>query len=139
MRIFFVVLGLLLTNSVMAKIGYAFDNITDVKMRYTEISSLANMLKMLAAGRAEAVLDYKADLEPLMENTGLAKDKYSIVMAVLSSPIYFGFADNPKGIAAKARFEKRFKELYESGEIKKRMESNLGHSKGLTKTLQSWK
>ncbi len=126
-------------KKVMAKIGYAFDTITDVKMKYTEIASLANMLKMMAAGRADAVLDYKADLEPLMEAAGLAKDKYTVVMSVLSSPIYFGFADTPKGIAAKARFEKRFKELYESGEIKKMMEGNLGHSKGLTKTLQSWK
>jgi len=126
-------------KKVMAKIGYAFDAITDVKMKYTEITSLANMLKMMAAGRTDAVLDYKADLEPLMEGAGLAKDKYTIIMSVLSSPIYFGFADNPKGIAAKARFEKRFKALYESGEIKKMMESNLGHSKGLTKSLQSWK
>ncbi|OUS04729.1 hypothetical protein A9Q81_05510 [Gammaproteobacteria bacterium 42_54_T18] len=126
-------------KKVMAKIGYAFDAITDVKMKYTEKVSLANMMKMMAAGRADAVLDYKADLEPLMEGAGLASDKFAIVESVLSSPIYFGFADTPKGIAAKARFEKRFKELYESGEIKKLMESNLGHSKGLTKTLQSWK
>ncbi len=126
-------------KKVMAKIGYAFDAITDVKMKYSEKTSLANMLKMISAGRADAVLDYKADLEPLMEEAGLAKDKYSILEAVLSSPIYFGFADSPKGIAAKARFEKSFKALYESGEIKKMMESNLGHSKGLTKSLQSWK
>ena len=125
-------------KKVMAKIGYAFDTITDVKMKYTEITSLANMLKMMAAGRADAVLDYKADLEPLMEGAGLAKDKYTIIMSVLSSPIYFGFADTPTGKDAKARFEKRFKALYESGEIKKMMESNLGHSKGLTKNLQSW-
>mgnify|MGYP003384344283 CR=1 FL=1 len=126
-------------KSVLAKIGYAFDAITDVKMKYTEKTSLANMLKMMSAGRADAVLDYRADLEPLMEGAGLAKDKYTIIESVLSSPIYFGFADSPKGNAAKARFEKRFKELYESGDIKKMMQSNLGHSKGLTKTLRSWK
>ncbi|MBV1919559.1 MAG: transporter substrate-binding domain-containing protein [Pseudomonadales bacterium] len=126
-------------KAVLAKIGYAFDAITDVKMKYTEKTALANMLKMVSAGRADAVLDYKAGLEPLMEGAGLAKDKYTIIESVLSSPIYFGFADTPKGIAAKATFEKRFKELYESGDIKKMMESNLGHSKGLTKTLQSWK
>ena len=126
-------------KAVLAKIGYAFDAITDVKMKYTEKTSLANMLKMMSVGRADAVLDYKADLEPLMKGAGLAKDKYTIIESVLSSPIYFGFADSPKGIAAKARFEKRFKELYESGDIKKMMQSNLGHSKGLTKTLRSWK
>lgn len=124
---------------VLARISYAYDALTDVKMHYSERASLVSMLKMIAVGRADAILDYKADLEPMMKQAGLAEDKFSILRSVLSAPVYFGFADTPKGIAAKIRFEKRFKTLYKSGEIKKMMESNLGHSKGLPKTLQSWK
>lgn len=131
-------MGTLEGKVVLAKIGYAFDAITDVKMNYTEKSTLAGMVKMLSAGRATAVLDYKDDLEPLIKSAGLDKQGYTIIRSVLSSPIFFGFADNVKGKALKARFEKRFQTLYESGEIKKLMESNLGHSNGLTKKLQSW-
>jgi len=124
---------------VLARISYAYDALTEVKMHYSERASLISMLKMMAVGRADAILDYKADLEPLMKQAGLAEDKFSILRSVLSAPIYFGFADTPKGIAAKTRFEKRFKTLYENGDIKKMMQNNLGHSKGLPKTLQSWK
>ena len=124
---------------VLAKIGYAFDSITDVKMQYVEKSSLKGMIKMLSVGRATGVLDYKADLKPLVQESGLDKKGYEIINSVLSSPIYFGFADNDKSQALKLQFEKRFKELYEKGEIKRLMESNLGSSDGLTKKLQSWK
>lgn len=123
---------------VLAKIGYAFDDITDVKMNYSEKSSLEGMIKMLSVGRAEGVLDYEADLMPLVRKAGLDKKGYKVIKSVLSSPIYFAFADNAKGEALKARFEKRFKEMYEAGEIKGLMESNLGNSNGLTEKLQSW-
>jgi ABC-type amino acid transport substrate-binding protein len=123
---------------VLAKIGYGFDDITDVKMKYLEVSSLKGMIKMLSMGRAAGVLDYQADLEPLMQEIGLDKNGYQIITSALSSPIYFGFADNDRSQELKKRFDQRFKEMYNSGEIKRLMESNLGHSKGLTTELQSW-
>lgn len=123
---------------VLAKIGYAFDDITDVKMKYAEKSSLEGMVKMLSAGRAAGVLDYQADLRPLVKKEGLDKQGYTIIESVLSSPIYFGFADNPKANLLKSRFENSFKDLYESGELKRLMEKNLGNSKGLPETLKSW-
>lgn len=124
---------------VLAKIGYSFDDITDVKMKYSEKASLEGMIKMLSVGRAVGILDYKADLEPLVKKTGLDKEGYTIITSVLSSPIYFGFADNPRSQGLKKRFEKGFKVLFESGEVKRLMESSLGNSNGLTETLQSWK
>ena len=123
---------------VLAKIGYGFDDITDVKMKYAEISSLKGMIKMLSMGRAAGVLDYRADLEPLMQEVGLDSDGYKIISSALSSPIYFGFADNDRSQKLKQRFDQRFKEMYDSGEIKRLMERNLGNSKGLTTELRSW-
>lgn len=124
---------------VLAKIGYAFDDITDVKMKYAEKSSLEGMVKMLSVGRAVGVLDYQADLLPLVKKEGLDKRGYTIIQSVLSSPIYFGFADNSKAEVLKTRFENGFKDLYSSGEIKRLMDKNLGNSKGLTDSLKSWR
>lgn len=123
---------------VLAKIGYAFDDVTGVKMKYAEKSSLEGMVKMLSVGRADGILDYKADLLPFVKNEGLDKKGYHIIESVLSSPIYFGFADTAKAAKLKARFEKGFEALYHSGEVKRLMDKNLGSSKGLTENLESW-
>jgi polar amino acid transport system substrate-binding protein len=114
-------------KKVVAKIDYAFDTITDVKMHYSEKRDLTNMLKMLQNGRVDAVLDYKADITTAQENLKFTP-KYVVKNAILSSPVYFVFANTVKGKALKLRFDTKVQELIESGALKQMMLKNTGSS-----------
>lgn len=120
-------------KNVVAKIDYSFDTITDVKMNYSEKASIASMVKMLQAGRVDAVLDYEADLKPVMKAEKLG-DEYKLIKSVMGSPIYFGFSSDAKGKQYLARFNQKYKELWDSKKIHEIMEENVGETGSLPKS-----
>ncbi|MDN3578475.1 transporter substrate-binding domain-containing protein [Chitinimonas viridis] len=102
-----------------AQIGYAFTEYApDIRMDYQEKTSLSAMLEMLAANRLDVVLDYEAEMKPL-----LAKQSRQVGIvikpAVLTKPLYFGFVDKPRGKQLKARFDAELTKLKQSGELKR--------------------
>lgn len=117
-------------KNVVAKIGYEFDAITDVKMDYSEKANLLSMLKMLGAGRVDAVLDYEADITPALEEAGLGPE-FKIINAVIGSDIFFGFSATPKGKKLQQQFNERFIVLWDKKVIHKLMEKNVGSAGSL--------
>lgn len=117
-------------KNVVAKIGYEFDAITDVKMDYSEKANLLSMLKMLGAGRVDAVLDYEADITPALEEAGLGSE-FKIINAVIGSDIFFGFSATPKGKELQKQFNERFIKLWDKKVIHQLMEKNVGSAGSL--------
>ncbi len=101
-------------KNVVAKIGYAFDGYFDVPVNYKEKPQLLGMMKMLKAGRVDAVLDYYDDMKNNWDKAGL-DDSYTIVRAVIINKAYFAFADKSKGL--KDHFLKVYPGLVKSGKI----------------------
>lgn len=122
-------------KNVVAKIGYGFDAITDVKMNYSEKSSLESMVKMLQAGRADAVLDYEEDLKPIISKVKLGSD-YVLKKSVMGSDIYFGFSNDVRGIKYLERFNAEFKKLWDTKKIHELMAKNVGETGSLPETQE---
>ncbi len=101
-------------KNVVAKIGYNFGSVFEVPVHYEEKTQLLGMMKMLGAGRVDAVLDYKSDIKKLWDKSGLG-DNYSIIERVIEKNAYYAFSDrNP---AFKEHFLKVFPPLVQSGKI----------------------
>lgn len=90
---------------VVAKIGYNFEDVFEVPVYYKEKAHLFAMMKMLKAGRVDAVLDYKNDLKKLWDKSGL-NDDYVIVERVIVKNAYYAFADRSHAL------KKHFLEVY---------------------------
>lgn len=101
-------------KTVVAKVGYAFANAFDVPIHYSEKSSLVAMLRMLGAGRVDAVLDYQADLRKVWDRAGL-NDNFTILTGVISNKAYMAFSK--KRYDLRSHFEKRFTALIQDGTI----------------------
>ncbi|MEH6461689.1 substrate-binding periplasmic protein [Chitinimonas sp. JJ19] len=102
-----------------AQIGYAFTEYApDVRMDYQEKISLSSMLEMLAANRLDVVLDYEAEMKPLLAKLP-SQAGIVIKPAVLTKPLYFGFVGKPRGAQLKARFDTELAKLKQSGELKR--------------------
>jgi hypothetical protein len=99
---------------VVAKIGYNFENFFEVPVHYKEKTQLLNMMKMLRAGRVDAVLDYKNDLEKLWDKAELTDD-YVIVERVIVNDAYYAFAD--RSLALKKHFLEVYPALVKSEKI----------------------
>ena len=111
--------------SVVAKIGYGFDGLSDVKMKYKEKPSLKGMLQMLNSGRVAAVLDYQSGIVKTQQDAGI-RPNYEIKTGVLTSAIFYGFADTKNGTMLKSHFDQRIAEMIANGELKALMVKSLG-------------
>ncbi len=120
-------------KSVVAKIDYGFNTITDVKMNYAEKASLENMVKMLKAGRVDAVLDYEEDLDPIIKAEKL-DDSFAIKKSVMGSPIYFGFSGDEAGKKYLKRFNEEYKKLWDAKKVHELMQKNTGDTGSLPKS-----
>lgn len=120
----------LASKKVVAKNGYDFNKLTDVSMDYSEKASLPSMVQMLAAGRVDAVMDYTADLEPLIKEYKLSDD-YRIFRGVVGADVYFGFADTANGKQFQQHFDKEFKRLWDAGRVHELMKKHIGSAETL--------
>ena len=83
------------------------------------------MVKMLKAGRIDAVLDYEEDLAPIIKAEKLGPE-FEIKNAVMGAPIFFAFSNDATGKALLKRFESEFKKLWDAKKIHNLMEKNTG-------------
>ena len=111
---------------VVAASGYDFDQYLDIKMDYIEVRSVDSMVKMLMAGRVDAVLDYKQGIREVMRQL----DKTRPVLlkeSILEFPGYFVFYGSERGRAFKKIFDQSMEQLIANGEIKALQIKNFGH------------
>lgn len=104
-------------KSLVARIDYGFDRFLGPGVKYSETSSLPGMLKMLMAGRVDAVADYEADIHAA-EKEHKITPTYVIKKGVIKNPIYFGFGLSPKAQKARTVYLSRMREMIANGELK---------------------
>ncbi|GAK50396.1 hypothetical protein U14_01627 [Candidatus Moduliflexus flocculans] len=115
---------------VMARTDYGFDEMLPADAIYSEYHSLPSIVKMLVAGKIDAVLDYEADIEPIREETGLT-DKFVYVRDVINKYVYIGFSKSRPEL--QQHFDQEYKKLYQSGKIREFILKNLGDDARLPK------
>ncbi|MCG8614427.1 MAG: transporter substrate-binding domain-containing protein [Pseudomonadales bacterium] len=115
---------------VIAKLGYGFDKVTEIKMVYVEQPKVINMVKMLKARRVSAILDYEEDLKAYIDEGGLGS-AFKIKKSVLAVNTYFGFSGDAQGKSLQSRFNSEFKRLWDSGKIQALLLENTGSLAGL--------
>ena len=108
---------------VMARTDYGFAEVLPADAIYSEYHSLESIVKMLVAGKIDAVLDYEADIEPLRQKTGLT-DEFVYVRGVIAKYVYIGFSKSRPDL--QQRFDQEYKKLYQSGKIREFILKNLG-------------
>lgn len=101
---------------IVSKIGYSLNNYINFPIIYRERSSLLNMMRMLQAGRTDAVLDFAVDITQLWQEAGL-EDDFKIIENVIRIDAYFAFSIEQQDL--KHRFEQVFPELVQSGKVEK--------------------
>jgi polar amino acid transport system substrate-binding protein len=97
---------------VAARNDYNLDRFLPKTVRYEEYPKVSGMLRMLAHGRVDAVLDYVFEVENAFED---GTPRLDLVMQhkVLSIPTYVAFADTPRGRKAREVFVRRMRWMLE--------------------------
>ncbi len=113
-------------KNIIAKLGYSFDSLFKIPVKYTEYPDLLPMLNMLKNGKVDAVLDYELDIK-MNWDKALLGDNFTIKKSVVVSNAYFGFSENKPHL--KKIFQEQFKLLYKSGRIAELMKKNIGNTK----------
>jgi polar amino acid transport system substrate-binding protein len=85
---------------VLARLDYGFDQFLPADVQYEEKPNLPGMLKMLTAGRADAIIDYQEDIE-VAASEALLPVTWTVKPGVLSTPLYAGFSNTDKGQRAR--------------------------------------
>jgi len=96
--------------------GYAYDQYLDVTVNHEALSELDSGLRMVAAGRVDAVMDDAWEIEQAMKEADLSGEDLTLVH-VLDLPLYPAFQDTQKGRKLRDIYNERFPELVESGRI----------------------
>lgn len=110
---------------VVANTGYNYDSRLDLGAHYYEIGNIDSMIKMLAAGRVDAVLDYKIDLVPRGRSLKL-DNMFVIKESLYKNFAYFVFHNPDKNNRYKEIFDKGFRRLIDTGELRAIMVKNFG-------------
>lgn len=112
-------------KKVVAEFGYAFGDFIGIDADYTEMRDVDAMIKMLASGRVDAILDYKINLLPKIQAMGLA-DRLIIKHGVFEMPVYFVFYKPPQANNFKQIFDVGMKTMVEEGRLKPLLIKHLG-------------
>lgn len=104
-------------KTVVAQTDFRFNQHFDFQMNYFEVPAVENRLKMLAAGRVDAVLDYESTVLPIWDAAGLTP-RHKIKRGLLQSNLHFAFSNNIRGLHLKRAFDTGFQEALTSDEIK---------------------
>lgn len=108
---------------VLAKVGYQVDELLDQPQNYSEYVNIDRMLKMLASDRADALIDYRASLEPAITHLGL-EEQLTVIDNVLTEYVYFGFCSTKHCRSLRQRFDREYLKLYQQGAIKQHIINN---------------
>ncbi|GGM91131.1 MULTISPECIES: transporter substrate-binding domain-containing protein [Shewanella] len=100
---------------VQAMLAYRYNMLTSIPMFYEESSDMLSMLNSVNAGRIDAVLDYKKNMEALIPKLR-APQTFVIIQGVLNAETFFAFANTEKGQMLKQHFDIEHKKIIDSGE-----------------------
>jgi polar amino acid transport system substrate-binding protein len=96
----------LVGKQVGARLFYGFGRFLPEGVHYTEKPKLEGLLKMLAVGRLDAVLDYEEDVGALVR-AGTLKQTWVMKPGVIQPAEYAAFAITPEGMRAREIFRQR--------------------------------
>lgn len=102
-------------KKVQAMLAYRYNMLTPIPMFYEESSDMLSMLNSVNAGRIDAMLDYKKNIESLIPQLK-GSQQFVIIQGVLNAEVFFAFANTEKGRMLKLVFDAEHKKLIESGE-----------------------
>lgn len=102
-------------KKVQAMLAYRYNLLAPTPMFYEESSDMLSMLNSVNAGRIDAVLDYKKNMEALIPELR-APQTFVIIQGVLSAETFFAFANTEKGQMLKHHFDIEHKKIIDSGE-----------------------
>ena len=98
--------------------GYAYDLYLDVDVEKVTVNKRVLGLKMLGAGRLDMFIDADIELEKAIPESGLDMDVYTM-KEFIELGLYPAFARSGKGKALSMIWDRRIRELKESGELDK--------------------
>lgn len=114
-----------LTNkTITAKLGYCFDKVIKNDFNYVEKTNRDIMLKMLKTKRVDAILDYELQMKPHLNKLHFNND-IICKKSIFTKDVFFAFSNDNKKL--KKYFDKKFLNLYISGELKTIMLKNLSN------------
>jgi polar amino acid transport system substrate-binding protein len=106
---------------VVARLEYGYDRFLPSNIIYSEKPQLEGMLKMLVLGRVDAVLDYSADVQALV-NSGAVTASWVVKPGIIQPAEYAAFALTTEGQRARAIFRSRMGEIIEGDDIQPLMD-----------------
>ena len=98
--------------------NYAYEDYLKVKTDFREVNNRKSALNLLNAGRIDVFVDSKILLDEDIA-AGKFDTKGLQIKRVLDLYMYVAFAKGPKGEKLSAMWDKRMKELHDSGELMK--------------------
>lgn len=98
-------------------LGYGYDEYLDFKIEKHEVKSRKIGLNLLNKGRIDVFLDARVEIENEVQNSGFDMAQYSL-QPFLDLGLYMAFANTGKGQILADLWDKRLKEMHESGELK---------------------
>lgn len=113
-------------KNIGAAFGYAYDQVFKLNANYREYRNIDSMLKMLASGRIDAILDYRVNILPAKKRLNFGK-QFVLKQSIFTMPIYFVFYPSEHGLHHKTIFETEMAKLITNGELKTMITKYLGH------------
>ncbi|MGQ7956189.1 substrate-binding periplasmic protein [Pseudomonas sp. SP16.1] len=96
--------------------GYEYQRYLPNVQHYREIHRHSGILAMLDYGHADFYIDARTEVEDVLAAVP-GSDRYQVV-DLTSLPLYLGFADNPRGRALAALYDRRMTLLVEAGTLR---------------------
>ncbi|EIK93826.1 hypothetical protein PMM47T1_24660 [Pseudomonas sp. M47T1] len=96
--------------------GYSYERYLPRIKQYHEVQRRTGILPMLSHDRADYYIDAQTEIEGVLKQ---ADDPAQFKLTPIAElPLFLGFADNPRGRALLAVFDRRMDELVPSGQLR---------------------
>ncbi|MGY4490880.1 substrate-binding periplasmic protein [Pseudomonas sp. TE3610] len=96
--------------------GYSFERFLPKIRQYNEVQRRTGILSMLSHDRADYYIDAQTEIEGVLKDA--SNPAQFKVTHIAELPLFVGFADNPRGRALLALFDRRMGELVPKGELR---------------------
>lgn len=96
--------------------GYEYQRYLPSVRQYREVMRRDGILRMLDLDRADFYLDARGEVDDVLE-TSAERSRYRVT-PLTTLPLYLGFADNARGRALAALFDKRMDEVVANGSLR---------------------
>ncbi len=112
---------------VLSRIGYQVDQLLNQPENYVEHVEIEKMIKMVTSNRADALIDYKSAIMPVLQNLNKRDELHNpltLIENALTEYVFFGFCALPKCLHLKQKFDKAYLHFYQTGDIEKALLAN---------------